>query len=144
VASRLGIEPTQPDRVHLEFGRQQVTDLTGLLIATLGEVLHPLFPFAWRPQPRAPVRLKVTVSAKSAANVLPALAKINDHQLVPTRHHDQLVHPGRRHHVYGDAVRSGNQQKVTALSSFEIVDLWLGEVERFLQLGRLGMLLRAQ
>jgi hypothetical protein len=30
--------------VHLELGRQQIADLTGLLIATLGEVLHPLFP----------------------------------------------------------------------------------------------------
>jgi hypothetical protein len=65
--------------MHLELGRQQVTDLTGLLIATLGEVLHPLFPFAWRPQPRAPrPPSQVTVSANSAANVLPAPAKINE------------------------------------------------------------------
>jgi len=40
--------------VHLELGRQQIADFAGLLIATLGEVLHRIYPFAWRPQPRAP------------------------------------------------------------------------------------------
>src|SRR5438445_6102446 len=87
---------------------------------------------------------KVTVSAKSAANVLPALAKINDRRSVSARPHDQLVHPGRSHHMHGDAVRPGNQQKITPLRRLEIVDLWLGQVERFLQLGCLRMLLRAE
>src|ERR1700693_96121 len=86
----------------------------------------------------------VTVSAKSAANVLPAPPKINECRSVSARLHDQLVHPGRSHHVDRDAVGPGNQQKVTALSRFEIVDLRLGEVERLLQLGRLRMLLRAK
>ena len=65
----LGIEATQPDRVHLELGGQQITDLAGLLIATISEVLHRLFPFPWRPQPRAPDPAPaVTLSANSAAN----------------------------------------------------------------------------
>ena len=54
MAGRLGVETAQPDRMHLELGGQQIADLPGFLVATLGEVLHPLFPFAWRPQPPAP------------------------------------------------------------------------------------------
>ena len=50
----LGIEPAEPDRMHLELGRQQIPDLAGLLIATFGEVLQTSFPFARRPRPRAP------------------------------------------------------------------------------------------
>ena len=46
MASRLRVQAAQPDRVHLELGRQQIADLAGLLIATFGEVLHRLFPFA--------------------------------------------------------------------------------------------------
>ena len=54
MAGGLGVEPAEPDRVHLELGRQQIPDLAGLLIATFGEVLHRVLPFARRPQPRAP------------------------------------------------------------------------------------------
>src|SRR5437773_7481066 len=68
VARRLRVEATQPDRMHLELGRQQIPDLAGLLIATLSEVLHVFSPLRGRPQPRAPGRPKVTVSAISAAN----------------------------------------------------------------------------
>jgi hypothetical protein len=79
MARRLRVEAAQPDRVHLELGGQQITDLAGLLVASLGEVLHRLFPFAWpRPATRAPSPFKVTVSANSAATVLRALAKINE------------------------------------------------------------------
>src|SRR6267378_2105676 len=78
---------------------------------------------------------EVTVSAKSAANVLPALAKINEWRLVSSRPDDQFVHPGWGHHVDRDTVRPGHQQKVAALRRFEIVDLRLGEVEGPLQLG---------
>ncbi len=59
-------------------------------------------------------------------------------------HHDQLVHPGRRHHVDRDAVRSGHQQKVAALSGFEVVDLRLLQVEGSLQLDGLGMFERTE
>src|ERR1700687_3707225 len=78
MAGCLGIEATQPDRVHLELGGQQITDLPGLLIATLGEVLHPFSPLRGVPGHARPVRHKVTVSAKSPANLLPALAKIKE------------------------------------------------------------------
>src|SRR5205814_5645792 len=63
MAGRLGVEATQPDRVHLELGRQQIADLAGLLIATLGEVLHVFSPLRGsRPATRA-ASPKVTVSA---------------------------------------------------------------------------------
>src|SRR5438132_10905118 len=75
VARRLRVEATQPDRMHLELGRQQISDLAGLLIATLSEVLHVFSPLRGRPQPRAPRRPKVTVSAISAANYWAWLGK---------------------------------------------------------------------
>ncbi len=42
--SRLGIEAAQPDRMHLELGRQQIPNLAGLLVTTLSEVLHVFSP----------------------------------------------------------------------------------------------------
>src|SRR6266567_5977606 len=75
VARRLRVQATQPDRMHLELGGQQIPDLAGLLIATLGEVLHVFSPLRGRPQPHAPGRPKVTVSAISAANYWAWLGK---------------------------------------------------------------------
>src|SRR5438067_7551199 len=58
--------------------------------------------------------------------------------------HDQLVHPGRRHHVHRHAVGPGQEQKVAPLGGLEIGDLALGQVEGALELEGLGVLLRAQ
>src|SRR5438132_12335278 len=44
VPRRLRVEATQPDRMHLELGGQQISDLAGLLVATLSEVLHDFSP----------------------------------------------------------------------------------------------------
>src|SRR5438067_6357606 len=63
---------------------------------------------------------------------------------VTSRHHDELVHPGRGHHVDGDSIRPGNQQEVAPLSRFEIVHLRLGEVEGSLELGCFGVFERTE
>lgn len=57
MARRLGVEAAQPDWVHLELRRQQVADLAGLFVASIGEVLHRLSPLrspgaACRPKTR--------------------------------------------------------------------------------------------
>src|SRR5206468_2250319 len=44
VPRRLRVEAAQPDRMHLELGGQQISDLAGLFIATLTEVLHGFSP----------------------------------------------------------------------------------------------------
>src|ERR1700736_3904724 len=74
----LRVEATQPDRVHLELGRQQIAHLSGLLVATLGEVLHVFTPLRGRPQPHAPSRPKVTVSAIQPLIIGCGTAKINE------------------------------------------------------------------
>ncbi len=44
MARRLGVEAAQPDGMHLELGGQQVANLAGLVVATIGEVLQRLSP----------------------------------------------------------------------------------------------------
>ena len=44
MAGGLSVEAPKPDRVHLELGRQQISNLPGLLITTFGEVLQTSFP----------------------------------------------------------------------------------------------------
>jgi len=70
MAGRLGVEAAEPDRVHLELGRQQIADLAGFLIATFGEVLQTSFPLceASLASRASSTFHEVTVSANSAAN----------------------------------------------------------------------------
>ena len=65
---RLGIESTQPDRVHLELGGQQIADLAGLLVAAISEVLHPLSPLRGVPRRGPRADLPLDGQRNSAAN----------------------------------------------------------------------------
>jgi hypothetical protein len=142
VAGCLRIETSQPDRMHLEFGRQQIADLAGLLIATLGEVLHVFSPLRdSRPATRA-APPKVTVSAIQPLIIGRRTAKINEEPgSVSARLYDQLVHPWRDHHVHRHTIRSRHQEKVASFCCLQVVDLSVGQVERLLQLDGFGMLL---
>jgi hypothetical protein len=145
MAGRLRVEATKPDRVHLQLGRQQIAHLAGLLIATLGEVLHVFSPLRGRPQPRAPSRPKVTVSAIQPLIIGCGTAKINEEaRSMPARLYDQLIHPGRHHHVYWHTIWPRHQKKVTPFGRLQVVDLSLGEIERLLQFDGFRMLLGTQ
>src|SRR6266566_3162987 len=78
VPRRLRVEAAQPDRMHLELRGQQISDLAGLLIATLSEVLHAFSPLRGsRLGPHALRPLKVTVSAIQPLIIGRRTAKIN-------------------------------------------------------------------
>src|SRR5438132_274991 len=54
MSRRLRVEAAQPDRMHLELGGQQISDLARLFVATLSEVLHGFSPLRGsRPATRA-------------------------------------------------------------------------------------------
>jgi hypothetical protein len=80
----------------------------------------------------------MTVSANSAATVLPAPAKINEAPALAFRRlNDQFIHPGRHHDVHPHPIRSSHQQEVSPLSSLKVVDLqvanWIGNVIQKIQ-----------
>src|SRR5216683_7926691 len=61
-----------------------------------------------------------------------------------TKLHDELVHPGRHHHVERNPVRSRQQEEIAAAGGLEGGHLPVGQAEGFLHLDGLRVLQRAQ
>src|SRR6266851_5906880 len=94
------------------------------------------------PNHARPAATKVTVSAIQPLIIGCGPAKINEQaRSMSARLHDQLIHPGRHHHVHRHAVWPGHQKKVAPFCRFQVVHLLLGQIEGPLQLDGFGMLL---
>src|ERR1700674_499487 len=97
------------------------------------------------PNHTRPAAPKVTVSAIQPLIIGRGTAKINEEpRSMPARLYDQLIHPGRHHHVNWHTIWPRHQKKVAPFRRLQVVDLSVSEIERLLQFDRFGMLLGAQ